>query len=117
MPKRQHAGYTLIEIVVALLLFPVGGLALVSTSAVVGRELNANAVREHAGRMAQTRVEMLGAACRVATGGREVLGRIESAWSVEFPDSGHVTVLESVAYPTRRGRRTDSYRVTLPCRR
>ena len=116
MPRRLHAGYTLIEIVVALLLFTVGGLALVSTSAVIGRELNANAIRERAGRMAETRVEILGAACRVATGGREVLGPIESAWSVEFRDSGQVTVLESIGYPTRRGRRTDSYRVTLPCR-
>ena len=116
MPRRLHAGYTLIEIVVALLLFTVGGLALVSTSAVIGRELSANAVRERAGRMAETRLEILGAACRVAPGGREVLGPIESAWSVEFPDSGHVTVLESIAYPTRRASRTDSYRVTLPCR-
>jgi type II secretory pathway component PulJ len=115
MPRRLHPGYTLIEIVVALLLFTVGGLALVATSAVVGRELNANAIRERAGRIAESRLEILGAGCRGATAGRQVLGAIESEWSVDFPDSGHVSLLESIVYPTRRGSRADRYRVTIPC--
>jgi type II secretory pathway component PulJ len=109
-------GYTLIEIVVALLLFTVGGLALVATSAIVGRELNANATRERAGRIAATRLEILGAACRGAAAGREIVGQIESEWSVAVPDSSRVSLLESVTYPTWRGRRTDVYRVTLACR-
>ena len=115
MPRPHGAGYTLIEVVVALLMFTVGALALVATSAVVGRELNANAIRERAGRMAESRLEMLGARCRGATGGREARGGIESEWSVDFPDSAHVGLLESIVYPTRRGIRTDSYRVTVPC--
>jgi type II secretory pathway component PulJ len=115
MPKSPFVGYTLIEVVVALLLFTVGALALVATSAVIGRELNANAIRERAGRMAESRLEMLGAGCRAAMQGREARGGIESEWSVDFPDSSHVSLLESVVYPTRRGSRTDSYRVTVPC--
>jgi prepilin-type N-terminal cleavage/methylation domain-containing protein len=115
MPRRLPAGYTLIEIVVAMLLFTVGALALVATSALIGSELSANAIRERAGRIAETRLEILGAACRGATEGREVLGRIESEWSVGFADSGRVSLVESITYPTRRGGRTDSYRVTLPC--
>ncbi len=109
-------GYTLIELVVALLLLSIGGLALVATSAVVARELNANAIRERAGRIATSRLEILGAGCRSATGGREIFGRIESEWSVGFSDSSRVSLLESITYPTRRGDRTDLYRVTLPCR-
>jgi prepilin-type N-terminal cleavage/methylation domain-containing protein len=109
-------GYTLIEIVVALFLFSVGGLAMVATSAAVGRELNANASREQAGRIAASRLEVTRAGCRSASSGRETLGRIESEWSVSFPDSSHVSLLESITYPTRRGARTDVYRVTLPCR-
>ena len=109
-------GYTLIEIVVALLLFTVGALALVATSAVVGREMRANATRERAGRIAATRLEILRAACRGAVAGREILGRIESEWSVGFPDSSRVSLLESVTYPTARGGRTDVYWVTLACR-
>jgi pilin/secretion family protein with methylation motif len=115
MPRPRSAGYTLIEIVVGLLLFTAGALALVATSAVIGSELSANAIRERAGRIAETRLEILGAACRGATDGREALGRIQSEWSVGFADSGHVRLVESITYPTRRGGRTDSYRVTLPC--
>lgn len=115
MPTSLRSGYTLIEIVVALFLFSVGCLALVATSAVIGRELTANATRERAGRIAASRLEMLRAGCRSASGGREILGRIESEWSVGFPDSSHVSLLESITYPTQRGARTDLYRVTLPC--
>jgi hypothetical protein len=115
MAPSLRLGYTLIELVVAFLLFTVGGLALIATSAVIGLELSANATRERAGRIAASRLEMLWAECRRALGGSEVIGRIESEWSVEFPDSSHVSLLESVTFPTRRGSRTDHYRVTLPC--
>jgi type II secretory pathway component PulJ len=108
-------GYTLIEIVVALFLLAAGGLALVATSAIVGREMNANATRERAERIGASRVEILAAGCRSATRGRETLGRIESDWSVEHPDSSHVSLIETVSYPTPRGGRSSRYRVRLPC--
>ena len=108
-------GYTLLELIVALLVFTVGGLGLVATSAVIGRELLANAVRERAGRIAASRLEVLAAQCRTATAGRETLGGIRSDWSVSFPDPSHVSLLESVTYPTRRGGRTDIYGAMLPC--
>jgi Tfp pilus assembly protein PilV len=109
-------GHTLIEIVVAIFLFSLGGLALVATSALIGSELSANASRERAGRIAASRLEVLRAGCRSASGGREAFGRIESAWSVGFPDSSHVSLLESITYPTQRGARTDLYRATVLCR-
>jgi prepilin-type N-terminal cleavage/methylation domain-containing protein len=115
MSKRRWTGFTLIELVVALLVFTVGGLGLVATSAVVGRELSANAIRERAARIAATRLEILASGCRGAIGGRETLGGITSEWTVGFPDSSRVTLLESVSYQTRRGERTDVYRVMLPC--
>jgi hypothetical protein len=115
MPTSLRIGYTLIEIVVALLLFTAGGLALVATSAVIGLELTANAIRERAGRIAASRLEILGAECRSARDGREIVGLIESEWSVDFPDSSHVNLLESITFPTRLGSRTDLYRVTLSC--
>jgi hypothetical protein len=117
MPLSLRVGYTLIEIVVALFLFAVGGLAVVATSAVVGLELAANAIRERAGRIAASRLEVLGAECHSARSGSESIGRIESEWSVGFPDSSRVSLVESVTFPTRRGNRTDRYRLTLPCPR
>ncbi len=115
MRIRVRTGYTLIEIVVAIFLFSVGGLALVATSAIVGRELSVNAAREGAGRIAATRVEILRAGCRTASSGSEKVGRIESEWSVGLSDSSHLSLLESVTYPARQGAHTDIYRATLPC--
>jgi hypothetical protein len=115
MPTHPRIGYTLIEIIVAIFLFSVGGLALVATSAIVGRELSVNATREGAGRIAATRLEILRAGCRGASSGNEKVGPIQSEWSVGRSDSSHLSVLESVTYPARQGAHTDIYRGTLPC--
>lgn len=113
---RRADGFTLIETIVALFLFTVGGLALAGTSAAVGRGLNTNAIRERAARIAASRIEILGAECNRATSGRESIGHIESEWSISRPDSSRVSVVESVRYATWNGVQTDSYRAVLPCR-
>lgn len=115
MRIHRRAGYTFIELIVALLLFSVGGLGLVATSAAIGRELSANAARERAGRIAATRLEILAAQCRGAAAGQETIAGISSEWSVGFLDSSRVSLVESVTYPSRRGGRTDTYRAVLPC--
>jgi Tfp pilus assembly protein PilV len=114
---RRRIGYTLIEIVVAIFLFSVGGLALVATSAIVGRELGVSANGERAERIAANRLEVLRAGCRNAIGGREKFGQIESEWTVGLADSSRLSVTESITYPARQGPRTDIYRLTLPCAR
>ncbi|MEO8579347.1 MAG: prepilin-type N-terminal cleavage/methylation domain-containing protein [Gemmatimonadales bacterium] len=114
--RRWPSGFTLIETIVALFLFAVGGLALAGTSAAVGRALNTNAVRERAARIAATRVEILAAECNRAASGRESIGHIESAWSISSPDSSRLRVFESIRYATWNGVQTDSYRAVLPCR-
>ena len=115
MLTQRTAGYTLIEIIVALLLFTIGGLALVSTSALVGREMNTNAVRERAARMAASRLEIIGADCRRAVSGRETFQQVESAWSVAFLDSARLSVIESVTYLALDGRRVDQFRAVVSC--
>jgi prepilin-type N-terminal cleavage/methylation domain-containing protein len=117
MPKARIAGYTLIELIVALLLFTIGGLALVATSALVGRQMNTNAVRERAGRMATSRLEILGAQCRDAASGSEAFQQIESEWSVALLDSARLNVVESISYPAAEGRRTELFHAVLPCAR
>jgi Tfp pilus assembly protein PilV len=113
--KSARDGYTLIETVMAVLLFSLGGLALVSTSAVIGRGLSADAIRERAARLAASRLEIISAQCRTATSGQETFQQIDSQWSVSFPTGSRVNVVESVSYITEKGRRTDSYRAVLPC--
>ena len=109
------AGYTLLETLVALLLFTIGGLALAGSSAVIGRELRTNAVRERATRIAANRLEILGAQCRNAAAGSELEQQIQSDWSVSVVDSARVRLLESVTYLAWGGARTDSYRALVSC--
>ena len=112
--RRRIDGYTLIELIVALLLFSIGGLALSSTAAVIGRQLNTDGLRERAARIAATRIEALRVGCAAASSGREVVSGIESRWSVSTAAS-RVSVIEQVRYATWEGERTDSYAALLPC--
>lgn len=113
--RAGNSGYTLIEVVVALMVFTIGGLALAASSAVIARGMAANATRERAGRIASSRLELLGSQCRTATSGRESVQHVESEWSVARIDASRVALVESVSYMSPHGVRTDSYRATAPC--
>jgi len=117
MPKPGSTGYTLIEIIIALLLFTIGGLALASTSALIARATNADGVRERAGRIAASRLEILGIECQRAVSGRETLQQVESQWSVTLLDSTRIRVVEAVSFPTPQGRLALRFDSFLQCRR
>jgi len=111
----QPRGFALVELIVALLLFAIGGLALAGTSALIGRALNVDVQRERAARLASRRIEILFAACHNAANGNQVAPPINSEWTVTRPDAGHIEVSESVSYPSSNGRRTDLYRALGVC--
>jgi type II secretory pathway component PulJ len=117
MAKPGTTGYTLIEIIIALLLFTIGGLALVSTSALIARATQADGIRERAGRIAASRLEILGIECQRAVSGRETLQQIQSEWAVTRLDSTRIRVVEAVSYPTTEGRLMLRFDSILPCRR
>ena len=117
MAKPGSTGYTLIEIILALLLFTIGGLALVSTSALIARATRADGIRERAGRIAASRLEVLGVECQRAVSGRETLQQIQSEWAVTLLDSARIRVVEAVTYPTPEGRLTLRFDSIQPCRR
>jgi Tfp pilus assembly protein PilV len=105
-----------VELIVALLLFAVGGLALASTSAVLGKSLNTDAVREHAARVAGSQIEVLYARCRSASSGEQSYSQIASGWTVSRPNPNAIDIQESVTYSSAVGRRTDSYHALVGCR-
>ena len=113
--RAVRQGYTLVELIVAMLLFAIGGLAIAGTSALIGRTLNVDVVRERAARAAGRQVEIIAASCREATSGERNEQQIESAWTVSRTGGGRLDVTETVTYPTTRGRRADSYHAVVPC--
>ena len=90
-------------------------VSLASTSALIGRALNVDRLREQAARVAAREIEILTAGCRGAASGHQSWPQIESEWSVSRPDASRIDVTESVSYSSSQGRRTDSYRALVGC--
>jgi prepilin-type N-terminal cleavage/methylation domain-containing protein len=108
-------GYTLIEVVVAILVFGVGVLALAASSAIVTRGMAANAVRENSGRIAASRIELIYSQCRTAVSGEDRSPQISSRWAVTRGSASDISIEESVSYPAPSGLHTDTYRALAWC--
>ena len=107
-------GYTLIEIIVALMVFTVGALALAASSGVVAQAMASNATRELAARIAVGRIETIASQCTTATSGREMVLQIESKW-LTTRHSTTTDVTESVLCRALGRACTASFRATIWC--
>jgi Tfp pilus assembly protein PilV len=107
-------GYTLVEVVVAILVFTVGALALAASSAVVVKNMEANALRERASRIAASRIELLESECANAASGVEVIEGVQSQWAIARGGEA-LSILESTRYEAPRGSISNSYRVISWC--
>jgi prepilin-type N-terminal cleavage/methylation domain-containing protein len=113
--SRWINGYTLIEIIVALLIFTVGLLALAASSAVVARAMAKNGLRERGARIAASRIEVLKSQCAIATSGHETVQQIESDWAV-IREPSRLNVVESVHCLSSPASCIDKYPATMWCR-
>jgi Tfp pilus assembly protein FimT len=114
--RATIAGYTLLEIVVALLVFTVCVLALAASSGVVAKAMANNAVRELAVRSAVSRIETIESQCATVSSGRETTRQIESEWvTSRGPTTTEAT--ESVRCPPVGRVCTASFRATIWCPR
>jgi prepilin-type N-terminal cleavage/methylation domain-containing protein len=109
-------GYTLIEVIVALVVFAIGALGLAAGSAIVTREMATTGTRSAATRLARNRQEAVHSACRTAQSGSEMAGGIRSEWTVSRADSSRIRLAGSVSYETYRGSHTDPYTLAFRCR-
>ena len=75
-------GFTLAELIVALVLLTVGLLALASTSAFLTYEIAANGRAERAAAIGQSRLEILRTGICADAQGRESVHGLSVAWSV-----------------------------------
>jgi prepilin-type N-terminal cleavage/methylation domain-containing protein len=110
-----RTGFTLVEVVVALLVFTTAALALAAGSAVVAREIGTNGLRSDAARLARSRQEIVHSACRAAESGTEARGSLISTWTISPVESTTVALTGTVAYTSSRGVRTEPYAMTISC--
>lgn len=80
-PSTRH-GFTLVELIVALMLLTVGLLALASTSAFLTYEHAATGRAERAAAMGQSQLEILRVGNCAEAQGRESVNGFTVAWSV-----------------------------------
>ena len=88
MPAGDRRGFTLVELIVAIVILSVGVLGLASTAAVVTRQIGGGAQQARAAAMAQARFESLRGMSCVDYGtkpftGEDELDGFREVWSVE----------------------------------
>ena len=114
-PPAQR-GFTLVEVLLAVILINVGLLALVAGSAVLVRETNDLRARRSALQTGTNRLQLLGAASCVAASGdaRGPRGEHER-WSIDVMELGVRELSDSVTFFSRGEVRSIVLRTRLPC--
>jgi prepilin-type N-terminal cleavage/methylation domain-containing protein len=116
--RRRRAGFTLIEVLVAVVLIDVGLLALVAGSAVLVRQAAELRMRNAALRAATNRVQFLGAGPCLATAGGaggSNAGALREEWSVSLQANNVREVLDRVTFTVGGDTRAVVLRTRLPC--
>jgi len=108
LPSASRPGFTLVEVLVALILLSFGALAVVASSAMAIRSVSAAESELAATATARDRVETLAAgACSHwrDTTGSDSSGSTTERWTVRVARNGVRVVTDSVEYGGPAGRR------------
>lgn len=108
-------GFSLVEVLVALLVVDVGVLALAGTTLVLVRERTDLRARSAAIRAASGRLDWLGAGpCQPTTGSTELAPRLVEHWSVRLAPNATRELSDSVTFDAG-GAHAIVLRSRLPC--
>ncbi|HEX8849795.1 MAG TPA: prepilin-type N-terminal cleavage/methylation domain-containing protein [Gemmatimonadaceae bacterium] len=115
-PATSRGGFTLVELMVAMMVFSIGVLGLAATTATVARLMGSASRQTMAAAVAQSRIEKLRAtSCASLASGSETVRGISSTWTVIVATRGD-SVTETVTFPIARGRtRTRVYKTMVTC--
>ncbi len=114
MKRRQ--GFTIVEVVVAIVLLAVGILGLVTTAALVTRMMGRGTRASKAAVLAQQRIEILRATpCASLAGGADTVGAFTRQWTVTT--SGNARRIQVIVrYVGTPGKlRADTTATTMDC--
>lgn len=113
---QGREGFTIVELLVALMIFAVGMLGLAATAGSVTRMMGGAKRQVIAATVAQTRLERLRSSpCLTITSGSETTRGITNKWTVTAVTRG-MNIIDSVSFKTSKsGLRTRVYFTTIPC--
>ncbi len=111
---RNRAGLTLIEVIVAMLLFTIGALGMAASSAAITRQMTLSILRSRAASTARTRdEEMHAAGCAGISGGSETRQGIVSNWTIA--QGATASIDQSIERAGLNSQRTDHFLSAVPC--
>lgn len=112
---RNLRGVTLVEVVVAIVLLAVGGLALAGSAAITVRRMSDSSRGATAASVARARAETsFSESCAALSDGNQRTSGVRSEWSVAGGSSS-TDLRQRVIYSTRSGDHVDEFRTTVPC--
>lgn len=117
----KERGFTIIEVMIAVMILTVGLLALVSSAALVTRMINQGSWYSEASTRASRQFETFrsqwtGNSCMGAADGSSSAGGFTLTWRVTSTAGGRARDVQlTVQSPTARGTRTDIFYNTILC--
>ena len=114
MRTEHRSGLTLIEVIVAMLVFAIGGLGLAAGSAVIVKQIGLNNLRSNALTIARSRIEQaIASGCGSLGSGQERKLGIRSVWTVT---GGSAETLEqTLERQSTLGMHSDRFLSAIPC--
>lgn len=121
--RRQHGarglrtprGFTVIELIVAMLVLTVGVLGMATTSVVLSRQIAAGRQQIIAATLAQSRFERLRSVrCTTITAGSATTRGVTESWTKQDVARA-VIVTDTVRWTIRGSQKVHVYRSVIPC--
>ena len=116
--RARRRGFTLVELLVAMLVMTVGIIALASTAGVVTRMMTDGSRRTIAANVAQARFEkMRNLSCAMLASGSATTRRVHEVWVARKTAPTLTMVVDSVSFSTWSGQHasTLAYRSYVAC--
>jgi len=114
---NNRSGFTIVEVLVAVMILTVGILGLATTAGLVTRMISQGQRYTEASTLANERFEILrGERCPAVASGSETRDAYSIAWTVTNVNGGRAReIAVTVTSPTGRGNRTDAFTTTKVC--
>jgi prepilin-type N-terminal cleavage/methylation domain-containing protein len=113
--NTSRRGYTVVELIVAIMIFTIGLLAMAGTASLIMMTIAGSRTRTVGAAVAESRFEQLRAqTCTAHTGGTAVTRGVREDWSV-IPIARADDVIVVITMVTNHRTRTQTFKSYLPC--